>query len=641
MAEEETKTKRKISESQVPPHILRKIKQQEEEIRKSQEEFIFLDKSDECERNGDLEGAIDWLKKSININDTQEKRKKLYNLEERFCQKKYELSLSSGNIKAAIDWLIKSINYTNTEQKRRDLRELYMKQYTGKEDPTDYSFREVINANIENGKLDYAHYLKEVGRTADSIHWFVAAGEYERAFQMVDLRDEEALKRAVSDFQGQENNYSKTLSVALHENVNVNKMFNYQKWPAILPLIAGVIAFMFTDDLAMQIGLLLVPVGAYMFKNHQWDKYNAIWKQLTNTPALHWQLEPLKEKFEKNEMEGVVSTAIGLVFLINVISSIGGCLFSSSSEDETKSPEQPAAVSTESTTQAPPVKEEKTSSTKEPPVNSNEFNLSLGNLKLGDSIDQMHKILGAENKISDSQTAGHKHYEYKDVVVTIKDDSFIEGLVTYTDEVKTEKGLKQGSSLKEVLSSYGRECVLSEYDGTKLYEYPFESAKGNCAVLRFAIKNNIVDYISLRLVDNAEKNKLLSNVKTVNDSTESRSANDMETAKQTFINYHKAITSKNYREAYDTLSFAQRERIGDYNSYVAGFTDTISSEVSDIALVSSDGDAHTFDYTLTARDRYQGRVKVQTFKGQVTMAKDNGRWYVRYAKSSKVNERIE
>ena len=641
MSEKETKTKRIISESQVPPHLLRKIKQQEEEIRKSQDEFIFLDKSDECAKNGDFEGAIDWLKKSININDTKEKRQKLYELEERLCQKNYVTNFHNGNISAAIEWLIKSINYTNTEQKRKELRELYMKQCKN-DDPVDFGFREVINANIENGKLDYANYLKEAGRTADSIHWFVAAGKYEQAFQMVDIRDSEALKRAINDFQGQEDNYSRVLSVALHENDNVNKMFNYQKWPELLPIIAaGVIAFRFTDDLAMQIGLLLVPIGAYIFKNRQWDKYNDIWKQLTNTPVIHWQLEPLKAKFDKNEMEGIVPLAIIIVLFINVVSAIGGCLFSPSSEDEKKAPQQPA-VSTEST-QAPTVKEETTSQAKEPPFNANEFNLSLGDLKLGNSVDQMHKVLGAESKISNSQTAGHKNYEYKDVVVTIKDDSFIDGLVSYTDKVKTEKGLKQGSSLKEVLSTYGRECVLSEYDDTKLYEYPFETAKGNCAVLRFAIKNNIVDYTSLRLVDNDEKNKLLSNVKSVNDSTEStNNSNDINAAKQSFINYHKAITNKSYREAYDILSFAQRERIGDYDSYAAGFADTISSEVSNLNLISSEDGAYTFDYTLTARDRYQGnKVKVQTFKGQVTMAKDKGRWYVRYAKSSKTGERIE
>ena len=117
---------------------------------------------------------------------------------------------------------------------------------------------------------------------------------------------------------------------------------------------------------------------------------------------------------------------------------------------------------------------------------------------------------------------------------------------------------------------------------------------------------------------------------------------DIDAAQQTFINYHKAITNKHYREAYDILSSNQKQRVGDFNTYTAGFVDTISSEVSDMMLMSSDDDSYTFDYTLTARDRYQGnRVKVQIFKGQVTMAKDKGRWYVRHAKSSKVNESFE
>ena len=114
-----------------------------------------------------------------------------------------------------------------------------------------------------------------------------------------------------------------------------------------------------------------------------------------------------------------------------------------------------------------------------------------------------------------------------------------------------------------------------------------------------------------------------------------------EEAKKAFINYHKAITNRDYRSAYETLSYKQRERVGDFDSYVAGYKDTISSEVSSLKLLSSEDDAYTFEYLLTARDRAGGNVKVQTFKGEVTMAKDKGKWYVRYAKSEKINENRE
>lgn len=119
-------------------------------------------------------------------------------------------------------------------------------------------------------------------------------------------------------------------------------------------------------------------------------------------------------------------------------------------------------------------------------------------------------------------------------------------------------------------------------------------------------------------------------------------ADNVTSARQTFLDYHQAITDKNYRAAYEMLSYKQRERVGDFDSFVAGFANTISNEVSELNLVSSDEDSCTFDYTITARDRYQGgKVKVQTFRGQVTMAKDKGRWFIRHAKSNKVNESIE
>ena len=116
---------------------------------------------------------------------------------------------------------------------------------------------------------------------------------------------------------------------------------------------------------------------------------------------------------------------------------------------------------------------------------------------------------------------------------------------------------------------------------------------------------------------------------------------DVDNARQAFINYHKAITDKDYRKAYDTLSYNQRQAVGDFDSYVNGYTNTISSAVENLTLAGSTEDSYTFDYKLIARDRYQGKVKVQIFNGQVTMAKDNAGWFIRSAKSTKNNEYIE
>ena len=113
-------------------------------------------------------------------------------------------------------------------------------------------------------------------------------------------------------------------------------------------------------------------------------------------------------------------------------------------------------------------------------------------------------------------------------------------------------------------------------------------------------------------------------------------------ARQAFVNYHQAITDKNYRAAYETLTDEHRSYVGDFNSYSAGYSDTLTSEVSKLSTVSVSDSSVTFDYELTARDKIQGnKVKVQRFNGQVTLVKVGGRWLIDYAKSRKIDEHIE
>ena len=113
-------------------------------------------------------------------------------------------------------------------------------------------------------------------------------------------------------------------------------------------------------------------------------------------------------------------------------------------------------------------------------------------------------------------------------------------------------------------------------------------------------------------------------------------------AQQAFIDYHRAITEKNYVQAYATLMPEQKERVGDFNSYSAGYSNTLSSEVSKLSTVSASDNSVTFNYELTARDKVQGnKVKVQKFNGQVTMVNIGGNWFIDYAKSAKVDEFFE
>ena len=115
------------------------------------------------------------------------------------------------------------------------------------------------------------------------------------------------------------------------------------------------------------------------------------------------------------------------------------------------------------------------------------------------------KIFGSAKEIRVSEDLPDCFfYEYDDVVVTVK-DNFVVGIATYTAAVADDKGIRQGDSLDKVLAAYGAGgWPVATDDGATFYEYPFES-EGEAFVMRLAVKNDVVEYISLRL-DDAIKN---------------------------------------------------------------------------------------------------------------------------------------
>ncbi|MBE8948986.1 MAG: SH3 domain-containing protein [Quinella sp. 3Q1] len=145
------------------------------------------------------------------------------------------------------------------------------------------------------------------------------------------------------------------------------------------------------------------------------------------------------------------------------------------------------------------------------PANNNST-FTLGGIGLGDSIEKVRQVFGREDRITGEPT--NSKHEYRDIVITYNGRRIL-GLFSYSPAVKTERNIHEGSSLNEVISAYGRRCAVQDFDGATLYEYPYDTPQG-FIVMRFAIKNGIVDYISLRLImDNKEKSNILSLVKTI------------------------------------------------------------------------------------------------------------------------------
>ena len=79
--------------------------------------------------------------------------------------------------------------------------------------------------------------------------------------------------------------------------------------------------------------------------------------------------------------------------------------------------------------------------------------------------------------------------------------NIVTAFVSKNAMAKTGRGIGEGNSVQDVLAAYGKADMIMEYDGYLLYEYRFTSANGRNCLLRFAMKNGTVSYISGRVAE--------------------------------------------------------------------------------------------------------------------------------------------
>ena len=124
---------------------------------------------------------------------------------------------------------------------------------------------------------------------------------------------------------------------------------------------------------------------------------------------------------------------------------------------------------------------------------------ALGPVDLGMSYDQLQVRLGREEKPSKLDNDGFTHYYYPDLELVVGNGR-VESVFSNSSLVQTKRGLRQGDSEQAVLQAYGKPYGKTAYDGSTLYEYQFRSSNNDNCLLRFAVKNGIVDYIGSRIV---------------------------------------------------------------------------------------------------------------------------------------------
>ena len=110
-------------------------------------------------------------------------------------------------------------------------------------------------------------------------------------------------------------------------------------------------------------------------------------------------------------------------------------------------------------------------------------------------------------------------------------------------------------------------------------------------------------------------------------------------AESALINFHKAITEKQYRVAYNLLSPEMQNYVGGYDKFVFGYGTTISSTITEINIISKNDYTAQLAYMLEAKDKFKAGTLVQHFSGVATL-KNNGGWKISEITAEKVDERL-
>lgn len=263
--------------------------------------------------------------------------------------------------------------------------------------------------------------------------------------------------------------------------------------------------------------------------------------------------------------------------------------------------------------------------------------LSLNGMDLGIPIDEAKRILGNPREIKNVD--GYDRYIYSDSFYIAVINGKVNAFVTHDPKDKTLRGLHVGSTYGEVVDAYGSNSKDMEIEGLILHEYGFNSIDGKYSLLRFAVNSsNRVEYISIRVVEDERPQQSQQPTAPKSDIDE-----NVKQAATAFVAYHKAITNKNFSAAFNLFTDERQANMKyDVQAFARGYSDTITSEITDLSLVSQSPTRVVMNYVLDARDRAGGgKTLYQQFSGQVVMVNVRGEWKIASTESRRINQVME
>ena len=109
-------------------------------------------------------------------------------------------------------------------------------------------------------------------------------------------------------------------------------------------------------------------------------------------------------------------------------------------------------------------------------------------------------------------------------------------------------------------------------------------------------------------------------------------------ARDAFINFHRAITNRQLRTAFDILSPDYQRFMRSYDNFARGYDTTLRSDVVELNTIHEDNDSASFAYKLKAVDREGSGQKVQYFVGNAKLVRINGQWRIDSTEAKRVSQ---
>ena len=110
--------------------------------------------------------------------------------------------------------------------------------------------------------------------------------------------------------------------------------------------------------------------------------------------------------------------------------------------------------------------------------------------------------------------------------------------------------------------------------------------------------------------------------------TSTRSVSNRTSAQDVFKKFHRAITRKQYRDAYNFYSSDMQNAVGSYESWARGYMTTVSSMPEQVSVIEQTDDMTKLSFILKAVDKKNGKMITRRFKGIVTLVQSDDGWKI-------------